>query len=53
MTMAMSSALPHLLLLINPLVLDHVFNNALHCTCILESLLAKPHLQPYHEAPTL
>ena len=47
MTTATSSALSHLLL-VNLRVLDHVFDDALYCACILKSLSTKSHLQSYH-----
>ena len=47
----MSSVLPHLTVLINLLVLYHLLNNTLHRMGILESVLAKPHLQTYQVAP--
>ena len=46
MTMATSSALSRLLLLVNTLILDHVFYYALHRVCVLESVTAEPELQP-------
>src|ERR1700744_6387686 len=51
MTTAMSSPLPPLL--VSSRVLYHVFDDALHRACVLESLPTETHLQPYHVAPTL
>ena len=51
--MAMSSVLPRLLLLISPRVLYHVFDNALHHVCVLESLPTEAQLHPYHKTSTL
>ena len=45
--------LSHLLLLINTLVLDHVFNDALHRVRVLEPMLTETHLQPCQITPAL
>ena len=42
--MATSSPLPHLLLLINTLVLDHVFYDVLYRASILEPMPTEAHL---------
>ena len=51
MTTATLSALPALL--VSSRVLYHVFDDALHHVCLLESLTTETHLQPYHVTPML
>ena len=49
--MATLSVLPTLL--VSSHILYHVFDDALHCTRVLESLSTESHLQPHHITPTL
>ena len=51
--MATLSLLSHLLLLINTLVLDQVFYDALYRASVLEPMPTETHLQPRQVAPTL
>ena len=53
MTTAVASSPLGVLCPIDVLVMYHLFNNALYCVCVLQLMLAEPHLQAYLVAPTL